>query len=111
MMKDRLEDFVRVNKKGFDQLEPPANLWERIEKELDEKHIPKNGAKKERVIRLSILYKSAAVLIPVLFAGLWFYQYQFKQSVDLSNINPQLAKQQVHYASMIELKRTELRHI
>lgn len=111
MMKDRLEDFVRVNKKSFDQLEPPANLWERIEKELDERHISKNGAKKERVIRLSILYRSAAVLIPVLFAGLWFYQYQLKQAVDLSNINPQLAKQQVHYASMIELKRTELKHI
>lgn len=107
-MKDKLENFVRDNKKNFDQLEPPADLWSRIEKQLDENQQKK---KAEKVVRLSILYRSAAVLIPILFAGLWFYQYQYKQSVDLSSINPGLARQQVHYASMIELKRSELKHI
>ncbi|WP_276359313.1 hypothetical protein [Daejeonella sp. H1SJ63] len=106
-MKDKLENFVRDNKRSFDQFEPPADLWDRIGKRLDENQ----KGKKERVIRLSILYRSAAVLIPVLFAGLWFYHYQYKQSVDLSNINPRLARQQVHYASMIDLKRSELKHI
>jgi len=107
-MKDKLENFVRDNKKNFDQLEPPADLWSRIEKQLDENQQKK---KAEKVVRLSILYRSAAVLIPILFAGLWFYQYQYQQSVDLSNINPGLARQQVQYASMIELKRSELKHI
>lgn len=107
-MKDRLENFVRDNKKNFDELEPPADLWSRIEKQLDHDQQIK---KAEKVVRLSILYRSAAVLIPILFAGLWFYQYQYKQSVDLSSINPGLARQQVHYASMIELKQAELKHI
>ena len=113
-MKERLESFVRDNKKDFDQFEPPAGLWNRIEKQLDEKKIGmqvENGVQKEKVVRVSFLLKVAATIIPLLFAGLWFYQYQVRQSTELSNIDPQLAKQQIHYASLIELKRTELKRI
>jgi hypothetical protein len=114
MMKESLESFVRENKKDFDQFEPPADLWNKIEKQLDEKKIGitnEIGLKKERVVRVSFLLKVAATLIPILFAGLWFYQYQLKQSTDLSNIDPLLAKQQIHYASLIEIKRSELKLI
>jgi len=114
MMKERLESFVRNNKKEFDQFEPPADLWNRIEKQLDEKKIGMQneiGVKKERVVRVSFLLKMAATVIPLIFAGLWFYQYQFKQSTELSNIDPGLAKQQIHYATLIEVKRTELKRI
>jgi hypothetical protein len=113
-MKERLESFVRDNKKDFDQFEPPAVLWDRIEKQLDEKKIGmqvENGLKKEKVVRVSFLLKVAATIIPLLFAGLWFYQYQVRQSTELSNIDPKLAKQQIHYSSLIELKRSELKRI
>jgi len=113
-MKERLESFVRNNRKDFDQFEPPADLWNKIEKQLDEKKIGIKsaiGLKKERVVRVSFLLKVAATIVPLLFAGLWFYQFQFKQSTDLSNIDPQLAKQQIHYASLIEIKRSELKLI
>lgn len=113
-MKERLESFVRDNKKDFDQFEPPAGLWDRIEKQLDEKKIGmqvEDGLKKEKVVRVSFLLKVAATIIPLLFAGLWFYQYQVRQSTELSNIDPKLAKQQIHYASLIELKRSELKRI
>jgi len=33
-MSKRLEDFIRSNKEGFDELEPGADLWSRIEKQL-----------------------------------------------------------------------------
>ncbi len=108
-MKNRLENFIRDNKKEFDELEPPVALWDKIEKQMDEKQILQ--PKKERVVRLSFLLKMAASIILVLSAGLWFYQYQAKQAMDLSNINPQLAQQQVHYASVIEIKRNELKRI
>ena len=113
-MKEKLENFIRNNRRDFDQFEPPADLWDKIEMQLEERQIgmpQKNAVKKERVVRLSFLIKLAASIIPILFAGIWFYQYQFYQSSDLSNIDPQLAKQQFHYASLIEVKRSELKRI
>ena len=112
-MKERLENFIKDNKKEFDQFEAPANLWEKIEKQLDEKGINSSpiGIKKEKVVRLSLLLKFAATIIVVLGIGLWAYRYQMTESSDLSNINPQLAKQQVHYANLIEVKRSELKQI
>ncbi len=111
-MKDRLENFIRDNKKEFDQFEPPVVLWDKIEKQLDEKRMSgSSGSKKEKVVRLSFLLKIAATIVVVLGVGLWGYQYQKKEVMDLSNIDPQLAKQQVHYATLIEVKRGELKRI
>lgn len=112
-MKDRLENFIRDNKKEFDQFEPPAALWEKIEQKLDENRINSlsTGIKKDKVVRLSILLKIAATIIVVLGVGVLGYQYQKEESADLSNIDPQLAKQQVHYASLIEAKQNELKQI
>jgi len=111
-MKDRLENFIRDNKKEFDQFDAPAALWERIEKQLDEKGINSSIAgKKEKVVRLSFLLKIAATIIVVLGVGFWGYQHHKRESSDLSNIDPQLAKQQIHYATLIEVKRSELKQI
>ncbi len=109
-MNDRLENFIRDNKKEIDQFDPPASLWDKIEKQLDEKRIS-GPVKKEKVVRLSFLLKIAAAIVIVLGVGLWGYQYQKKEVMDLSNIDPQLAKQQVHYAALIETKRSELKQI
>lgn len=113
-MKDKLENFIRDNKKDFDLYEPPAGLWDRVENELDDKKIalPQKLAKKKGgIMRFSIFLKLAASIIPLLIAGIWFYQYQSKHLSDLSSIDPQLAMQQVHYTSLIELKRIELKRI
>lgn len=112
-MNDRLENFIRDNKKELDQFDPPASLWDKIEQQLDKKKINFSpaGSKKEKVVRLSFLLKIAATIIVVLGIGLWGYQYQKKEFADLSNIDPQLAKQQVHYASLIGVKRYELKQI
>jgi flagellar biosynthesis GTPase FlhF len=108
-MKDKVEDFINENKREFDLHEPPADLWSRIEKQLDENH--KNEPKRERVVRLNGLLKLAAAVTIILCAGLWLWQYQYKQATDLANIDPALAKQQMHYASVIENQRTELKRI
>lgn len=113
-MKDRLENFIRDNKRDLDEFDPPADLWDSIEKRLDENQIAlahKNTNKKKSVVRLNFLLKIAASVLIVFAAGLWFYQYGNKQSSDLSNIDPQLARQQIHYASLIEIKRNELKRI
>ena len=108
-MEERLQNFIRENKKEFDCAEPPAGLWEKIEKELDAAKTiaPKTG----RVVKLSALLQIAASLAIILSAGIFLWQYQYNQATDLANIDPSLAKQQMHYASVIENKRTELKRI
>jgi hypothetical protein len=108
-MEERLESFIRGNKRDFDQFEPPAGLWEKIESELDARQ--KLQTKTPRVVRLSILLKIAASLTVIVAAGLFLWQYQSSQATDLANIDPALAKQQLHYASVIEIKRSELKRI
>lgn len=109
-MSKRLEHFIQDNKKEFDLYDPPAELWDRIDSRLRqaEKKTPT-----EKVVRLSILLKVAATVFVVLTVGLLFWKNQTLNSeqVTLSSIDPQLAKQQVQYASLIEIKRTELKRI
>ena len=108
-MEERLESFIRGNKKDFDQSEPPAGLWARIEEELNAG--PELKAERPRVVKLSFLLKMAASLAVIVAAGLLLWNYQSGQVTDLANIDPVLAKQQVHYASVIEIKRSELKRI
>ncbi|MXV49972.1 hypothetical protein GS399_03235 [Pedobacter sp. HMF7647] len=107
-MSDRLESFIKKNRRELDEFEPPADLWNKIEKKLDEQ---KASAKKNKVVRLSFVLSIAASLLIAITAGILFFNYQKKEAADISNISPGLAKQQVHYASMIETKRNELKQI
>jgi hypothetical protein len=108
-MEERVENFIRQNKRDFDQCEPPAGLWDKIEKELDAKR--KSQPKEARVVKLSFLLKMVASFAVIVAAGLFLWQYQYKQATDLANIDPVLAKQQIHYASVIDAKRSELKRI
>ncbi len=67
--------------------------------------------KRQGIVKLSLVLSIAASLLILLSAGLLFFNYQKKEAVDISNISPELASQQVHYASMIEVKRSELKRI
>lgn len=109
-MSDRLENFIKNNKKEFEGFEPPENLWARIEKQLDE--YPAIPAKKEpAVIRISVLIRAAATIIIIITAGLFLWRYQYQNTADISSINTKLGKQQLHYASLIEEKRSEIKLI
>ena len=108
-MRDRLENFIRNNRKNFDQHEPPPALWDRIEEQLDERK--RSQLKRDRIVRRNFLFRIAASLIIITGAALVFYQYQYKQATDLNAIDPQLARQQMHYTSLIEIKQHELKRI
>jgi len=112
-MSKRLEHFIQDNKKDFDLYEPPADLWDRIDSQLLKAEVEKETPKKEKVIRLSILLKIAATVVIVLSLGLLFWKNQRLDSAhpSLSSIDPQMAQQQVQYASLIEIKRSELKRI
>ncbi len=109
-MSERLENFIKNNRKQFDELEPPVGLWDKIEQQLNEQ--PKIVLiKKERVVKLSFLLKIAATVIVVFALAIGFWKNQKKETIEISAINPELAKQQVHYASLIQEKRIELKQI
>ncbi|MBC8054089.1 MAG: hypothetical protein H7Y13_13570 [Sphingobacteriaceae bacterium] len=108
-MSERLENFIRNNRKQFNLSEPPAGIWDKIEEKLNEQD-------KIKSIKISyhqsqFILKVAALLIITLSAGLLFFYYQKKSATDISSIDPQLAKQQFIYASQIEEKRNELKEV
>jgi len=110
-MSKRLEDFMKMNREEFDDLEPSADLWSRIEKHLpvQESEIKKQETK---TFSLGFVMRVAATVILVMGAGFALYLHSEKKgTVDLAAINPVYAQQQVQYTSLIETKRTELKSI
>jgi len=110
-MSKRLEDFIRANKDEFDDLEPQTDLWSRIEKQLPVQEVIE---KKREVKTFSlgfVLRVAAAVILIMGISFLIFLRSIKPESVNLAAINPEYAKQQMHYASLVETKRTELKEI
>lgn len=106
-MSKPLEDFIKVNRAAFDDdLELRPEVWEHIEKRIDKAGLLKK--KKAKTFSLAFVLRVAAVI--VLFMGLVFALYLKKQrQVDYAAINPDYARQQVRYASLVQTKRTELK--
>lgn len=108
-MSKRLEDFIRANKEGFDELEPGADLWSRIEKQLPPEAKKRHEAK---TFSLGFVLRVAATVIVVMgISFVIFFKSVQNKGVDLAAINPVYAKQQMHYASLVESKRDELKAI
>jgi hypothetical protein len=110
-MSKRLEDFIKNNREEFDDLEPSADLWARIEK-----HLPaQNEELKKRETKtftLGFVLRVAAMVIMVMGIGFVLYLRNSKnKGVDFAAINPVYAKQQIQYTSQIESKRSELKTI
>jgi hypothetical protein len=112
-MSKRLEDFISSNKEEFDDLEPGADIWNNIAKELDAWDGPHQSQKKReaKTFSLNFVLKVAASVIIVMGLGFGLFLRNQKPAtgVDLADINPTYAKQQVHYASVIEQQRTRLK--
>ncbi|MCX2573862.1 anti-sigma factor [Pedobacter sandarakinus] len=100
-MNNRLENFVKENRRGFDFMEPPAGLWDKIEKELDSK-------KQKKPLKLHLWFSAAAAVVIVLGLG-WFYTQTMQQNdLELADVNAAYAKKEVHFAGLITEKRDSL---
>jgi len=110
-MSKGLEDFIRTNREEFDEIEPSADLWGRIEKHLP----PVTGEPKKREAKTFSLWfvmRVAASVIVVMGIGFGLYlKNEKKAGVDFAAINPVYAKQQGQYISMIADRRSELKSI
>jgi hypothetical protein len=112
-MSKRFEDFMHDNNEQFNEIEPSADLWGKIEAQLsfleEEDKLPKK--REAKTFSLGFVLKVAASVIIVMGIGFGIYIQSQKGSkgVDLAAINPEYAQQQVHYASLVHTKLTELK--
>jgi hypothetical protein len=110
-MSKRLEDFIKINKEEFDDLEPSADLWSKIEK-----HLPTEGSamnkREAKTFSLNFVLKVAASVIVVMgiIFGLYL-RHERSERVNYASINPVYAKQRIQYTSMVQSKRKELKSI
>ncbi|MGY4538056.1 hypothetical protein ACVW0P_002476 [Mucilaginibacter sp. UYNi724] len=109
-MSKRLEDFMKDHRAEFDDLEPRGDIWNNIALELDTWDEQQPKKREAKTFSLAFVLKVAASVIVVMGLGFGLYlKNQKPAGIDLADINPTYAKQQVHYASMIESKRTRLK--
>ncbi len=112
-MSKRLEDFMRANKDEFNDLEPRMELWDSIEHKLNLAPEPEKTKKSEaKTFSLGFVLRVAASVIVVM--GVCFVLYlrnSRNQGIELADINPAYAKQQMHYASLVQSKRNELKTV
>jgi hypothetical protein len=100
-MNNRLETFVKENRKAFDIMEPSAGLWAKIEQELDTK-------KKKKPVKL-YLWMSAAAAIVVVFGLVWLYAGRLQnKDLEIADVSASYAKKEVHFAGLITEKRDSL---
>ncbi|WP_240618504.1 hypothetical protein [Pedobacter yonginense] len=98
---NKLETFVKENRKSFDAFEPSAGLWAKIELELDNK-------KKKKPIKL-YLWMSAAAAIVVVFGLAWLFAGSMQnKDLEIADVNSAYAKKEGHYAGLITEKRDSL---
>jgi hypothetical protein len=110
-MSKRLEDLIKAGRDEFDEIEPSADLWAKIES-----HLPPQFNQPEKreakMFSLGFVLRVAASVIVVMAIGFALYlRSNKKPGVDLAAINPVYAKQQVQYTSLIEVKREQLKSI
>ncbi|MCC8425081.1 hypothetical protein [Mucilaginibacter sp. UR6-11] len=108
-MSKRLEDFIKTNRQEFDDLEPRANLWSRIEIELPQQFTEQK--REAKTFSLGFVLRVAAIVIMVMGACFFTYLRRQPATVNYAAINPEYAKKRVQYTSLIATQRTELKSI
>lgn len=100
-MSDKLEGFVKDNKKQFEVKGPSDQLWAKISAELDKKQKPKKSIKMYQWMSI------AATLVVSL--GLYFtYNYNQAKNINVADINPEFGQKEVSFVSQIEEKKDSL---
>lgn len=108
-MGKRLEEFVKTNREEFEDIEPSAELWGRIEKELPLQFGQKKNEAK--TFSLGFVLRIAASVIVVMGICFVFYLRKQNNTINYASINPVYAQQQVQYTKLIANKRIELQTI
>jgi hypothetical protein len=106
-MSDKLEKFIKENKHELDGFEAPEIIWDKINTGLNELEVQES--KKLKIRRIYLLLRVAAVLLLVCTVAVIFVSYQKNEASKLSNIDPENAKKETQFASLIEFKQEEIK--
>lgn len=99
-MSNKLEDYVKENKKAFDAKGPSDQLWEKISAKLDQKTKPKKAIK---------LYQWMSIAVVLaLSVGIYFTYNKASRTIEVADVNSAFGKKEVHFASLIEEKKDSL---
>ncbi len=100
-MNNRLETFVKENRRSFDIMEPSPALWAKIEQKLEQK-------KEKKPINLYLWLSIAASIVVVLGLG-WLYAGKLqKGEIEIADVNTIYARKDVQFAGLIVEKRDSL---
>ncbi|MEQ6119151.1 hypothetical protein [Reichenbachiella sp. MALMAid0571] len=103
-MKDRLEEFIKENREGFDAEIPRSDLWSSIESKLE---------KKENHFDFSWLWKVAALVflastIALLFKGNLVDEEPSENELSSNGYNSELVEVENYYTQLISDKKQEI---
>jgi hypothetical protein len=101
-MNNKLEGFVKNNKKEFEVKGPSDQLWERIAAELDKKQQPKKN------FRLYQWMSIAAILVISFGIYLNYNHKQNSQGIAVADVSKRLGEKEIHFVSLIEEKKDSL---
>lgn len=139
-MKNNLERFVRDNREDFDDKEPSAKLWQKIEAGLDQASLDRTGSnnagpstqKADKISPFQQIHRNhsqsggrqigwpfldwrvAASIAVLLLLGGFLYmnqQYGVTKQPEVVAANPTYAKEVVQYTRLIDTKRAELKQM
>lgn len=102
-MSNKLEGFIKDNKKEFEAKGPSDKLWARIEAELDQKQKPKSSIKMYQWMSIA-----AMLLISV---GVYFtynYKQQHSSTIEIAQVSPEFGQREVRFVNQIEEKLDSL---
>jgi sulfite reductase alpha subunit-like flavoprotein len=99
-MNNKLEGFVKDNKKEFEANGPSAQLWNRIAAELDNKQ----QKKKTKMYQ----WMSIAAMLVISLSAYFSYQYQANTNIDVADVSRSFGQKEIHLASLIEEKKDSL---
>jgi len=107
MKTDKLEQFIRDNRKNFGELEPNPDLWNKIER-------PEHKAKTLRFSMKTFLGRAAAVAA-IFVAAYYFHDFRSKRMAEKSEkstknnpVYQEFIEAEFYYAAQISERKQEL---
>lgn len=97
-MSNKLEGFVKDNKKQFEVKGPSPQLWDKIAAELDKKQQKKTTK----------LYQWISIAATLLIVFGTFITYQVNRTIDVADVSRSFGQKKVHLTSLIEEKKDSL---
>ncbi len=118
MKKTKVERFIRDNRENFDQFDVPTGLWDKLDRDLGNLNtcqVETPFVDKKSIFILKQKHWAMAASVALLLGCIFVYKMGFNsmETTDsiIATVSPEYGNKMVQYASLIEVKREEIRQI